>query len=155
MVMTIYTDGGCWPNPGRGGWAAIVVNGQSETVLVGSGRHTTNQRMEIRAALSGLEAAGLVIPGNRLTIVTDSKYLQLGATKWITRWKKRGWRTAEKTPVLHRDLWERIDALLELYAINGVIVEWQWQRGHAGHVYNERCDRLASLAARALENPTD
>jgi ribonuclease HI len=146
-VITIYTDGACEPNPGTGGWASIIVNGETEETLVGSATQTTNNRMEILAALSALE---VIRPSfsDRVVVVTDSKYLANGASSWLAGWKQRGWRTKQKAEVLNRDLWERLDAVLQRHAKQSVKVEWQWQRGHVGHLYNERCDALATAAAR-------
>lgn len=146
-MMTIYTDGACEPNPGPGGWAAIIVNGEAEEKLVGFEPQTTNNRMEILAALSALEVVRPAV-GDRIVVVTDSKYLANGASSWMAGWKRNGWKTKERSDVLNRDLWQRLDAAIQRHATQSVKIEWQWQRGHNGHQYNERCDALATSAAR-------
>lgn len=153
-MITIYTDGACEPNPGPGGWCAIIVNGQSEEKLIGFEPQTTNNRMEILAALSALEVVRPAV-GDRVVVVTDSKYLANGASSWLAGWKRNGWRTRERSEVLNRDLWERLDAALQRHASQSVKVEWKWQRGHVGHQYNERCDALAVAAAREQRVPEE
>ena len=134
-VVEIFTDGACSGNPGPGGWGAILRWNGHERELSGGDAATTNNRMELMAAIQALEALK-----RRTTtrIHTDSIYLRDGITKWIMRWKTNGWRTADKKPVKNLDLWRRLDA-----AIEGHAVSWHWVKGHAGHVENERADRLA------------
>jgi len=133
--VEIFTDGACRGNPGPGGWAAILRYRGVEKELSGYEPDTTNNRMEMMAAIAGLEA--LKRPC-RVRLYSDSQYLRDGITKWIHGWKKRGWRTADKQPVKNIDLWQRLDALLARHR-----VRWHWVRGHAGHVLNERADHLA------------
>ena len=133
--VVIHTDGACSGNPGPGGWGAILQFGQHRRELHGGEPHTTNNRMELLAAISALEAL------KRPCLVdlhTDSQYLRDGIISWIERWKRNGWRTAERKPVKNVDLWQRLDALLTEHR-----VRWHWVRGHAGHALNERADELA------------
>ena len=136
--VDIFTDGACSGNPGPGGWAAILRAGKHERELAGGERATTNNRMEMTAAIKGLEA--LKKPSS-VVLHTDSRYLLDGATKWLVRWKANDWRTAEKKPVKNDDLWRALDRLLERHE-----VAWKWVRGHSGHVENERVDLLARMA---------
>ncbi len=134
--VEIFTDGACSGNPGPGGWGVVLRFGEHEKELSGGERETTNNRMELTAAIMGLSA--LKEPCN-VRLVTDSKYVADGITKgWAESWKKNGWRKADKKPALNTDLWER---LLELIHTHEVTIEWV--KGHAGHPENERCDRLA------------
>lgn len=138
----IWTDGACQGNPGPGGWAAILVSG--DAVLCersGSAAQTTNNRMEMMAALEGLSALG---PGARACVVTDSRYLCDGMTSWLEAWKRRGWRTAAGAPVKNDDLWRALDA-----AAPRGLVRWRWTRGHCATPLNERADALAVAAAAA------
>jgi ribonuclease HI len=140
--VTIYTDGACSGNPGPGGWAAILIYGDHEKELKGGELLTTNNRMELMAAIAALEAL------NRSCVVdihTDSQYLRNGIMAWIKQWKNNGWRTADKKPVKNEDLWKRLDAALAQHR-----VRWHWVRGHAGHNINERVDRLAREAIAAV-----
>ena len=135
-----YTDGACSGNPGPGGWGAILVARSGDTVLKsrelsGGEAETTNNRMELMAAISALEA--LERPST-ITIVTDSVYVKDGITKWIHGWKAKGWRTAAKKPVKNEELWKRLDAATARHD-----VRWEWVKGHAGHPENERADELA------------
>jgi ribonuclease HI len=134
-AVVVYTDGACSGNPGPGGWGAILISGAHRKELSGGEAGTTNNRMELLAAISALEA--LKAP-SRVELHTDSKYVQDGIGKWIHGWKKNGWRTAAKTPVKNAELWQRLDA-----ARNRHEVDWRWVKGHAGHVENERADELA------------
>ena len=134
-TVEIFTDGACSGNPGPGGWAAILRWRGTEKELSGFAADTTNNRMEMMAALRGVEALKL---GVRARLYTDSLYLRDGITRWIERWKRNGWRTAAKKPVKNEDLWRRLDA-----ALQGHQVEWHWVKGHAGHALNERADELA------------
>lgn len=138
--LTIFSDGGCIGNPGPGGWAAIVVRGGVYEELGGADPATTNNRMEMTGAIAGLEK---VSPGEPVRVVTDSRYVVDGASKWIWGWKKRGWVKSDGQPVLNRDLWERIDELQRQRK-----VEWVHVRGHTGHPENERCDEIANGFAR-------
>jgi ribonuclease HI len=134
--VIIYTDGGAQPNPGAGGWAALLMYGETQKELSGGELETTNNRMELTAAVKALEA--LTRPCS-VTFYTDSEYLKNGITSWIKSWKKNGWKTAAKKPVLNQDLWMTLDALVEKHTIT-----WKWTRGHAGNVYNERVDQMAT-----------
>ena len=142
-VVEIHTDGACSGNPGPGGWAAILVWKGRRRELSGAEPETTNNRMELLAAIRALEALRRPM---RVRIFTDSEYLKRGMSEWLEGWKRRGWRTAAKKPVRNRDLWERLDELCRIHE-----VEWHWLRGHAGDPLNERADRLAREAIRALE----
>ncbi len=133
--VEIFTDGACSGNPGPGGWGAILRVSGRERELSGGDPDTTNNRMELMAAISALEA--LKRPC-RVKLHTDSKYVLEGATRWIHGWKKNGWRTADKKPVKNVELWQRLDE-----ARNGHQVEWIWVKGHSGHPENERADQLA------------
>ena len=136
--VEIYTDGACSGNPGPGGWGAILRYGENEKELSGGAAETTNNRMELSAAIEALRA--LRRP-SRVRIHTDSTYVKDGITKWIVNWKRNGWRTAAKKPVKNVDLWQ------DLYdALKDHDVEWHWVKGHAGHPENERADALARSA---------
>ncbi|PTQ09967.1 ribonuclease HI [Sphingomonas oleivorans] len=137
--VEIATDGACKGNPGPGGWGAIIRAGTAEKELSGGEPATTNNRMELTAAIRALEA--LKRPC-RVTLSTDSKYVMDGLTKWIHGWQKNGWRTAARQPVKNADLWQALLAAAAPHRIN-----WVWVKGHAGHPDNERADRLASAAA--------
>lgn len=136
--ILIATDGACRGNPGPGGWAAILRAGGKEQILSGAAPGTTNNRMELTAALEALKA--LTQPAEVL-VETDSRYLVDGMTRWIAGWQKTGWRTADRKPVANRDLWQ---ALAEAAAPHRI--RWQWVRGHNGHILNERADALANAA---------
>ena len=133
--VTIFTDGACSGNPGPGGWGAILRYGDVEKELKGGENPSTNNRMELMAAISALEA--LKKPA-QVDLTTDSQYVRQGITSWIHNWKKNGWRTADKKPVKNADLWQRLDAALKAHH-----VRWHWIKGHAGHAENERADQLA------------
>jgi len=139
--VIIYTDGACSGNPGPGGWGAILKFGSEEKELSGGEHETTNNRMEMMAAIEALRA--LKKPC-RVTLVTDSNYLKDGITTWIHNWKKNGWRTAAKKPVKNADLWEALEKATEKHD-----VVWEWVKGHAGHPENERAD---ALARQGIEN---
>jgi ribonuclease HI len=165
--LKIFTDGGCSGNPGPGGWAYVITadrgNGTAVAILAekwGAEGDTTNNRMELQAVIAALEA----IPGlpaasgpeaapeavqdaapARITVITDSQYVQKGITLWVHNWKKNDWQTADRKPVKNRDLWERLDSLA-----SGLALRWAWVRGHAGNELNERCDRMVQRAIRSL-----
>jgi ribonuclease HI len=141
-VVTVFSDGGCKPNPGRGGWAALLMWEGEKKELSGGEIDTTNNRMELTAAVRALEA--LKRPCN-VEFYTDSEYLKNGITSWIKGWKRNGWKTAKGDPVLNRDLWTTLDALTQKHTIT-----WKWTRGHAGNVHNERVDQLATQARNQL-----
>ena len=136
--VEIFTDGACSGNPGPGGWGAILRMGEHEKELSGGDPSTTNNRMELTAVIRGLEA--LKRPSS-VTIHTDSRYVMDGVTQWMPRWKKNGWKTADKKPVKNEELWRELDALCALHDL-----KWKWVRGHSGHVENERADELARTA---------
>ncbi len=142
--VIIHTDGACSGNPGPGGWAAILAFGDHEKELKGGELLTTNNRMELMAAIAALEA--LKRPC-RVDLHTDSQYLRNGITSWITKWKQNGWRTADKKPVKNADLWRRLDTALSNHEIR-----WHWVRGHSGHDINERADALARHAIAEIRN---
>ncbi len=137
-AVEVYTDGACSGNPGPGGWGALLRFQGVERELQGGEAETTNNRMEMLAAINALEAMKRPV---KIVIHTDSTYLRDGITKWIHSWKQRGWRTANKKPVKNVDLWQRLEA-----AIAEHDVEWRWVKGHAGHPENERADALAREA---------
>lgn len=142
--VDIYTDGACRGNPGRGGWGAILVYGNKEKEMSGGEAETTNNRMELMAAIAAMEA--LREPCD-VTLTSDSKYLTDAINKgWLTSWKRNGWVKADKKPVLNVELWERIDRLLQIHTVRFV-----WVHGHQGHAYNERCDVLATTYADSLK----
>ena len=136
--VRIYTDGACSGNPGPGGWGAILIYGESEREISGGEAHTTNNRMELLAAIEALEA--LKRPC-RVDLFTDSQYLRQGVTEWIHGWKRRDWRTADKKPVKNEDLWRRVDVARERHDVS-----WHWVKGHASDPLNNRVDALAVAA---------
>ena len=140
--VEIFTDGACSGNPGPGGWGAILRYGKVEKELSGAVPDTTNNRMELMAAIAALEA--LKEPCE-VDLYTDSEYLKNGITQWIHGWKRNGWRTSAKKPVKNVDLWQRLEEALERHDVT-----WHWVRGHAGHEENERADRLAREAIARL-----
>ena len=133
--VVIYTDGACSGNPGPGGWGAILTYGDKRKEISGGEAETTNNRMELMAAISALEA---LKRSSRVELHTDSAYLKDGITKWIHGWKRNGWRTADKKPVKNAELWQQLDEARSRHD-----VEWHWVKGHAGHPQNERADELA------------
>jgi ribonuclease HI len=133
--VQVFTDGACSGNPGPGGWGAIIRYGKREKELTGGEALTTNNRMELMAAISALEA---LTRGCSVDLYTDSNYLRDGITKWIHTWRRNGWRTSDKKPVKNAELWQRLDRALGKHRI-----QWHWVRGHAGHAENERADALA------------
>jgi ribonuclease HI len=136
-VVRIYTDGACRGNPGPGGWGAVLRFGDKEKLLYGGDPETTNNRMELTAVIKALEC----LKGNKwpVEITTDSKYVLQGITEWIAGWKRKGWKTASKKPVLNVELWQELDALVSQFQIN-----WHWVKGHSGHPENELADQLAN-----------
>ncbi|MDR1618447.1 MAG: ribonuclease HI [Treponema sp.] len=173
--LKIFTDGGCSGNPGPGGWAYVITadkgDGTAVAILAekwGAEGDTTNNRMELRAVIAALEAvpglpaaagpeagpeagpaagpaAVLNAAAVRITVVTDSQYVQKGITQWVHNWKKNDWQTADRKPVKNRDLWEHLDRLS-----SGMTLHWAWVRGHTGNELNERCDRMVQRAIRSL-----
>jgi len=141
-VVDIYTDGACSGNPGPGGWGVILRWRGTERELWGGERETTNNRMEMTAAIRAIEAVKRPV---RIRLHTDSTYVKDGITKWITSWKAKGWKTANRKPVKNIDLWQRLDEAIARHDI-----EWHWVKGHAGHPENERADELAR---RGIEDP--
>jgi ribonuclease HI len=140
--VQLITDGACLGNPGPGGWAYVLRFGDKTREVSGSEDHTTNNRMELTAAVEGLKA---LTERCEVEITTDSVYMKDGITKWIHGWKRNGWRTAAKKPVLNQDLWEMLDEQVNRH--NAV---WVWTKGHASHRDNNRCDELATAAARSV-----
>ena len=133
--VTVFTDGACRGNPGPGGWGAILIAGRHEKEICGGEPSTTNNRMELMAAIQALEA--LTKPC-KVELHTDSTYVMKGISEWIHNWKKRGWKTADKKPVKNEDLWRRLDQARLRHE-----VDWRWVKGHAGHEFNEHADALA------------
>ena len=144
MKTEIFTDGACRGNPGPGGWGAILRYGDTEKRLNGSATVTTNNRMELLAAIEAL--AALTRP-SEVQLTTDSKYLQDGITKWVSKWKLNGWKTSNKQVVKNKDLWERLDKLAMIHT-----VDWHWVKGHSGHRDNELADQLANAAIDKMMN---
>lgn len=140
--IDIFTDGACLGNPGAGGWACILRCGNQEKELTGAVADTTNNRMELQAAIAGLQALKRPCA---VTLHTDSEYVRKGMTEWLRPWKARGWKTADRKPVKNVDLWEALDAAMTPHEITVI-----WVRGHSGHPENERCDVLARAAAESL-----
>ena len=136
--LVVYTDGGCHGNPGPGGWGAVIIDGNDVRELSGGEKATTNNRMELTAAISVLETVSgeAKWAGKTVRVFIDSQYVKNGITSWIANWKRNGWRTAAKKPVLNRELWERLDSLA-----SSMTVQWVWVKGHAGVKYNEVCDQ--------------
>lgn len=141
-TVHIYTDGGCRGNPGPGGWGVLLRYKDHEKTLYGGEVMTTNNRMELMAAIMGLESLSRPC---KVQLTTDSQYVKKGITEWIAQWKKRGWKTAAKQPVKNEDLWRRLEI-----AVHRHEVDWHWVRGHAGHVENELVDALANRAMNEL-----
>ncbi|MEM7026643.1 MAG: ribonuclease HI [Pseudomonadota bacterium] len=135
----IYSDGACRGNPGPGGWGTLIKFNDHEKTLLGAETDTTNNRMELMAAIQGLESLN---QSCEVVITTDSQYVKNGITDWLPNWKSRNWKTAAKKPVKNQDLWMRLDAAVNLH----VEVDWQWVKGHSGHKENERVDELANQA---------
>lgn len=138
MIVTIYTDGSCKGNPGPGGWAAILKYQNNEKEISGFEAHTTNNRMELRAAVEALKA---LKRSCQIALYTDSQYLRQGMTAWIYNWRKNGWKGADKNPIKNQDLWLMLDELSKQHQI-----KWHWVKAHNGHEFNERVDDLARKA---------
>ena len=145
-TVEVFTDGGCRGNPGRGGWGAVLRCKGREKALYGGEAHTTNNRMELTAAIRALET--LKRPC-RVILTTDSKYLMQGIQDWLPNWKRRNWRTASNKPVKNADLWRALDALVQAQE-----VKWRWVKGHSGHPGNEHADRLANRGMDELPRQT-
>ena len=143
MMVEAFTDGACRGNPGPGGWGVVLRYGDRERELYGGEPETTNNRMELMAAIQALET--LTRPC-RVRVTTDSQYVMKGITEWMAGWKRRGWKTADRKPVKNAELWRRLDAAQARHQ-----VEWQWVRGHTGHPENEQADALANRAIDELE----
>lgn len=138
-MIEVFTDGACLGNPGPGGWGVLIIENGKRRELSGGEADTTNNRMEMLAAIRALEATA---DAAAITLYTDSQYVKNGITSWIKGWKRNGWKNASKQPVKNRDLWEQLDALTQ-----GRVVEWKWVKGHSGHPENERVDELARAGA--------
>ncbi len=143
MTVEIFTDGACRGNPGPGGWGVLLRYHGNEKELFGSEAHTTNNRMELMAAIEGLT---ILKRPCKVDLYTDSQYLRLGMTEWLIQWKKKGWINSKKQPVKNADLWQKLDHLTSLHHIN-----WHWVKGHAGHPENELADALANRAIDELK----
>ena len=134
-MITIYTDGACSGNPGRGGWGAVIIENNDIKVLNGGENNTTNNRMELTAAINALKYFKTF---KNIKLITDSKYVKDGIQSWIQNWKKNGWKTSSKKPVKNKDLWIELDEMIEKHNIT-----WEWVKGHTGNKYNEKADYLA------------
>ena len=141
-IVEVFTDGACRGNPGPGGWGVVLRYDGTEKTLYGGEKNTTNNRMELMAAIMGLES---INRSCKVSLTTDSKYVRDGISDWIHNWKKRGWKTASKAPVKNVELWQRLDKAREQHD-----VEWHWVKGHAGHPGNELADQLANQAIDEL-----
>ena len=141
-TVEIYTDGACRGNPGPGGWGVLLCYGDQEKTLFGAQAQTTNNRMELQAAIEGLSA---LTQRCHVRLTTDSQYLRKGITEWMPEWKKRQWRTKQNKPVKNLDLWQQLDQVTGQHDI-----EWHWVKGHSGHSGNERADQLANQAIDEL-----
>ncbi|MDR3341800.1 MAG: ribonuclease HI [Treponema sp.] len=157
MQIKIYTDGGCSGNPGPGGWAYVILGnkssrgntGQPDIIAEkwGAEKNTTNNRMELQGVIAALETlTGLRVVPRKVTVYTDSQYVQKGISIWIHSWKKKGWITASKQPVKNKELWMRLDELSKTFPI----ITWEWVKGHAGNDFNERCDRMTQTAISSV-----
>ncbi|MGE0251279.1 MAG: ribonuclease HI [Dongiaceae bacterium] len=141
-IVEIFTDGACSGNPGPGGWGAILRYNGTEKELSGAESSTTNNRMELMAAIIALESLKRPV---KVALYTDSEYVKNGVKEWMPKWQKNGWKTADKKPVKNKELWERLYVATHTHEI-----EWHWVKGHAGHPENERADELARLAIKKL-----
>ena len=141
MKYTIYTDGACSGNPGPGGWGAVIFdNNNKQKNISGSEENTTNNRMELSAAIMALKE---VNTNSEITIYTDSTYVKNGITEWVLKWKENGWKNSNKEPVKNKDLWEKLESLCEQHIVN-----WKWVKGHASNKYNNLADELATKAIK-------
>jgi len=146
-MFSIFTDGSCLGNPGPGGYACIIRDAQdNETIHSGGEVDTTNNRMELMAAITALET---LPPKSKVHLFTDSNYVVKGMTEWIEGWKAKGWKNSQKKPVSNRDLWEALDKVARKHTIR-----WEWVKAHAGHPENERCDQLAKQEAEIIQSKT-
>ncbi len=141
-LVKLYTDGACSGNPGPGGWAALLIHGDNEKMLSGHEPHTTNNRMELQAAIEGLKALKF---GCEVVLCTDSEYVKKGMTEWIVNWKKRNWKNKENKPVKNQDLWQALDSEVSRHQIT-----WEWVKGHSGHPENDRVDEAARLESKKI-----
>ena len=141
--VEIFTDGACRGNPGPGGWAALLRSQGIEKMLSGAEAETTNNQMELMAAIQGLEALKRT---SSVALTTDSQYVRQGITQWIHGWKRNGWKTSQKQPVKNKELWQRLDAAVESHD-----VQWHWVKGHSGHEENERVDQAANDAIDVMQ----
>ena len=140
-MIKVYTDGSCLVNPGKGGWAAIIINNKEKTEIKGSKENTTNNQMELTAPIMALKK---IPKGSKIQIFTDSKYVKSGITEWIHKWKKNGWKTADKKDVKNKDLWKELDKLSSTFYI-----EWIWVKAHSTDALNNEVDLLARSSASA------
>ena len=138
-MITIYTDGSCLGNPGKGGWAAIILIEEKKIKIKGGKKNTTNNQMELMAPIQALKK---IPAGKKVEIYTDSKYVKMGITEWINNWKKNNWKTSSKKKVKNIEFWKELDGLTEKHQI-----KWSWVKGHSGNTYNEEVDQLAREAA--------
>ena len=143
MSVEIFTDGACRGNPGPGGWAALLRKGDTEKMISGAQESSTNNQMELMAAIQGLEQLKKPV---RVTLTTDSQYVRQGITQWIAGWKRNGWMTSQKKPVKNKELWQRLDAAVAEHQ-----VEWLWVKGHSGHRENEMVDQAANDAIDIMQ----
>jgi|TARA_B110000971_G_C20035510_1_gene513950 ribonuclease HI len=143
MSVEIFTDGACRGNPGPGGWAALLRKGDTEKMISGAEETSTNNQMELMAAIQGLEQLKKPV---RVTLTTDSQYVRQGITKWIAGWKRNGWMTSQKKPVKNKELWQRLDVAVAEHQ-----VEWLWVKGHSGHRENEMVDQAANDAIDTMQ----
>ncbi|MBT3609610.1 MAG: ribonuclease HI [Gammaproteobacteria bacterium] len=143
MSVEIFTDGACRGNPGPGGWAALLRKGDTEKMISGAQETSTNNQMELMAAIQGLEQLKKPV---RVTLTTDSQYVRQGITQWIAGWKRNGWMTSQKKPVKNKELWQRLDAAVAEHQ-----VEWLWVKGHSGHRENEMVDQAANDAIDTMQ----
>ena len=146
-MVTIYTDGACDPNPGPGGWAAILISGDSQKEISGGEIDTTNNRMELRAVIEALRDIKLPCA---VTVWSDSEYLRQGITSWLPKWQESGWRTRGNRPVANQDLWRELTGVMQTHDI-----VWNWVKGHSGHILNERADKLARSAIAFIDLPVN
>ena len=139
-MIKIYTDGACKGNPGDGGWGALITDGLENKEIYGGEKNTTNNRMELMAVIMALES---IEKEQKITIFTDSTYVQKGISEWIVNWKRNGWKSSNKQPVKNQDLWMRLDGS------NSSLITWEWVKGHSGHIENDRADYLANLGVHS------